>query len=270
MKNKYDKVASKNTFPFRLGCTSYVYPADILPNVRKMAPIVDDIELVLFESEPASNLPGRKVISALAELAGQYGLTYTIHFPIDQKAASPRRDERVRFQEQALKIMDLTHALAPFAYILHLEGIREGAGQEYRKAWKAGAMETCEEIARFLGPDRSLVAVENLGYPIEWHGDIVRQYGFSFCLDLGHLWLYRQDWETVLDSYLKDTRVIHLHGVSRGGDHLSLEQNSQDILTRLVREYLPLFSNVVTLEVFSEEATFGSIERLEQLWAKSY
>src|ERR1035437_7731078 len=35
---------------FRLGVPSYVYPADILPNVKALAPYVDDVELVLFES----------------------------------------------------------------------------------------------------------------------------------------------------------------------------------------------------------------------------
>lgn len=37
--------------PCRLGVPSYVYPADILPNVEALAPFVDDIELVLFESD---------------------------------------------------------------------------------------------------------------------------------------------------------------------------------------------------------------------------
>jgi adenosylcobalamin phosphodiesterase len=260
----------KNGFPFRLGCTSYVYPDDLLPNVRKMAPVVDDVELVLFESEPASNLPDRKVISDLVALARQYDLTYTVHFPIDRRAASPDRKERVRFQEQALKIMDMARPLDPFAYILHLEGIREGADEKLRETWKAGAMETCEEIAGFHGLERSSIAVENLGYPIEWHRDIVRQYGFSFCLDLGHLWLYRQDWEAVLDGYLKDTRVIHLHGVSDGKDHLSIKKGDQVVLKDLVTTYLPAFFHVVTLEVFSREATFGSIERLKQVWAELY
>ncbi|MCX7010033.1 MAG: hypothetical protein NTY53_22795 [Kiritimatiellaeota bacterium] len=36
---------------FRVGVTSYVYPADILPNVERLAGRVDDVELVLFESE---------------------------------------------------------------------------------------------------------------------------------------------------------------------------------------------------------------------------
>ena len=34
---------------FRIGSTSYIYPADILTNVEKLCRSVDDIELVLFE-----------------------------------------------------------------------------------------------------------------------------------------------------------------------------------------------------------------------------
>ena len=34
--------------PFRLGVTSYVYPADIETNIRALAPVVDDIELDFF------------------------------------------------------------------------------------------------------------------------------------------------------------------------------------------------------------------------------
>jgi sugar phosphate isomerase/epimerase len=256
----------KNGFPFRLGCTSYVYPADLLPNVRKMAPIVDDIEIVLFETESLSNLPCSAVISALMQIRKEHGNTYTIHFPIDKKAASPDREERKYFQEQAIKIMRLTLPLCPFAYILHLEGIDGNANSVQQQGWKSRSMETCEEILNCSGVDSSTIAVENLGYPAEWNEEIVEHFGFSYCMDVGHLWLYRYDWEAALQNYLKDTRVIHLHGVSHGKDHLSIEKNNQIILRKLATEYLSTFQNVVTLEVFSEDATFGSIRRLKTLW----
>lgn len=258
----------KNGFPFRLGCTSYVYPEGLLPNVRKMAPIVDDIEIVLFETESLSNLPSSAVMYGLTEIRKEYGNTYTVHFPIDKKAASPDREERKYFQEQAIKIIRLTLPLHPFAYILHLEGITENANPPQRDAWKSRSMETCEEILNCSGVDSAAIAVENLGYPAEWNEEIVEHFGFSFCMDVGHLWLYRYDWETILRHYLKDTRVIHLHGVSYGKDHLSIEKNDQLSLKRLATEYLPIFKNVVTLEVFTEEATFGSIRRLKALWKR--
>ena len=43
---------------FRIGTTSYVIPDDILPNVEYLASRVDDVQLVLFETdEYGSNLP---------------------------------------------------------------------------------------------------------------------------------------------------------------------------------------------------------------------
>jgi hypothetical protein len=44
--------------PYRLGSTSYVWPAGLVPNVRRLGPLVDDVELVLFDLEERSNLPG--------------------------------------------------------------------------------------------------------------------------------------------------------------------------------------------------------------------
>jgi len=264
------KTHGKNGFPFRLGCTSYVYPDDLLPNVRKMAPVVDDIEIVLFETESLSNLPGKDIISELVEIQKDNENTFTVHFPIDKKAGSPDKQERAYFQDQAFKIMHLTLPLHPFAYILHLEGIHQNANREEQDAWRSRSMETCDRIAGVDGVERCTIAVENLGYPADWNKEIVKSFGFSFCMDVGHLWLYQYDWEETLARYLEDTRVIHLHGVSDGKDHLSVLKNDQEILKRLLGNYLRGFQNVVTLEVFSKEATFGSIERLKQLWAESY
>jgi hypothetical protein len=36
---------------FRIGTTSYIIPAGIVPNVAYLAPQVDDVELVMFETD---------------------------------------------------------------------------------------------------------------------------------------------------------------------------------------------------------------------------
>src|SRR5688500_10667676 len=72
--------------PFRVGSTSYVYPDDLLPNVRKLAEgvDVDDIELILFEVDDGpNNLPGESVVEEMRQLARLYHLTYTVHLPLD-------------------------------------------------------------------------------------------------------------------------------------------------------------------------------------------
>ena len=63
---------------FRIGTTSYIIPADILPNVEYLAPQVDDVELVLFETdEYGSNLPDAALCDRLNELA--YAHTSDLH-----------------------------------------------------------------------------------------------------------------------------------------------------------------------------------------------
>ncbi|HEX9075693.1 MAG TPA: cobamide remodeling phosphodiesterase CbiR, partial [Anaerolineae bacterium] len=102
---------------FRLGSTSYVYPDNILPNARQLAPVVDDIELVLFQVDDyGTNLPDAAAIAELNALARDHALTYTVHLPIDLDWRDARTFEKIYY------CLDATRALYPFAYILHLDG----------------------------------------------------------------------------------------------------------------------------------------------------
>ena len=79
----------KGAFPFRLAATSYIIPADILPNVRFLGPFVDEVELVLFESAYESNLPSEETIRELKSLASGMNLTYNVHLPTDAFVGDP-------------------------------------------------------------------------------------------------------------------------------------------------------------------------------------
>jgi hypothetical protein len=98
----------KNRFPFRLGTTSYIIPADLITNVRFLAPYVDDIELVLFEADDESNLPDKKTISELGSIARSENLTYTVHLPLGLSLGVVDEDERCRSVKKALHIVELT------------------------------------------------------------------------------------------------------------------------------------------------------------------
>jgi sugar phosphate isomerase/epimerase len=259
----------KGKFPFSLGCTSYVLPDNILPNVEAMGPLVDDIELVLFESNDLSNLPDQQTIERLGELAAEHNISYTIHFPIDKKAGATDPSERSLFAERCSYIARLTAPLRPHAYILHLEGITFGAGAGELGIWKGRVVEAIEQIVENGHIARPLLAVENLGYPIGWHLDIVEQHGLSLCLDIGHLWLYNQDWRSLPGNSFLKARVIHLHGVSNGKDHLSLKKSDAVVISEFLSEALAGFRGVLTLELFSENDTFESMEIVREAWEKS-
>jgi sugar phosphate isomerase/epimerase len=257
----------KGRFPFRPGCTSYVLPADIEPNVRFMAPLVDDVELVLFESESFANLPSPGTIDVLSELGREHDVTYTVHFPLDAHCGSPERKERERFIRQALKIIELTAPLNAYAFIVHLEGLGQPDNSAELRRWTSDCRETCARLVRRSGIPAERFAVENLGYRPRLHGDVVDELGLSHCLDVGHLWMGDGDWSTYAHEVLERTRVVHLHGIHDGRDHTSLAKTPSEnvaLFSNILRG--STYGGVVTLEVFNEHDTFESLEVLDRIW----
>jgi sugar phosphate isomerase/epimerase len=258
----------KSKYPFLLGCTSYVYPADMASNAARLAPVFDDIELVFFQSSDACNFPDIQTIALLQSLWKKHGTTYTVHFPIDKKAGSSDAAERDGFFNQVKSLVELTRTLEPYGYILHLEGINRHCSAEQRKKWYENACKTCEKIVSIKGLDPSRICVENLDYPLSWHGKIAETFGFSFCIDLGHLFLYNEDVKKAVSGLSGKIRVIHLHGVHQGKDHVSLQKHDYGQLASVAKDMLVKFTGVVTLETFNETDTFESVETMKQLCRK--
>jgi hypothetical protein len=247
-----------------------VYPDDIVPNVQALAPMVDDIELVLFESGAAAAAPDTDTIARLAEIGAARELSYTVHFPIDAAAGSRDVSVRHRFVEQVRRTIARCAPLDPYAYILHLEGVDFTTRQADVMTWRTAVSEVCHHIASVEGLDVKRICIENLGYPAEWHQDIALRFGFSLCCDIGHLWNNPiANWERLSASYLERSRAAHLHGVYNGRDHVSLAAGDRGRLETFVRQ-LAAFEHVVTLELFSAPELFESLDLIERIWESQH
>jgi len=256
----------KSAFPFRLGCTSYVLPDEILPNVRFMANKVDDIELVLFESDTASNMPGKEAFLSMQEIANENDLTFTVHFPIDRKAGAADAVERRVFRQSVVEIIKRTRNLPISGYLLHFEGLGDENDASEVRRWSDAIDEFCDRMLMETGTDPTRICVENLAYDPALHKQIIDKYRFSHCIDVGHLWRYGADWRSYVNQAIDFTRIIHLHGVANGQDHLRLESHAQQDELQELTSMLRKYSGVVTLEVFGEHDTLTSLARFEQLW----
>ena len=250
-----------------MGCTSYVWPAEILPNVRRLGPLVDDVELVLFEVDGYSNLPDTATVAELNALAGTHDLTYTVHLPLDLTLARPHS------LEMAEKVIACTRDLEPWAYVLHLDGRQpvacraesvEGNPSPATLArWRQDACRVLEEVAVRAGGAQWL-CVENLeNYAPEHFLPLLERVPVGLCVDIGHLWLTGRDPLPLLDSYLSRTRVIHLHGCAECG----LEARDHESLLHMgVERVAPIldllsarrYNGVLTLEVFGQEDFYSS------------
>ena len=253
----------KNRFPFRLGTTSYIIPADLLSNVKFLADKVDDIELVLFESDEITNLPDAATVKMLKEMADRSDLTYTVHLPLDTWMGHEDESVRQRSVDKCLRVIDCTAPLSPFAYIIHFHGDHLGESPSLDlERWIDGHRRSVKRLLQ--GVNSRDICVETLDYSYALIEDIITDYGLSVCLDIGHLLLWGHEPEDYLDRCLQQTRVIHIHGVENGNDHRSLAFLPAGLLTTLM-DHLGSGSEksrVLTMEIFNERAFNQSLDIL--------
>ena len=246
---------------FRLGTTSYVYPADILANLEGLAPIADDVELVFFESEEFSNIPDSQAVRSWLQLAQTHNLTFTVHFPIDKAIGSSDPEERRAFLDRALNLIRYCSILPVHGWILHLEGIQPTDSPERVAQWRDDIRPLLAPLIAAVG-DPHLLCVENLGYPFEWCAPLLEEFHFSVCLDFGHLWQMGYDWHAHTRRWLPLTRIIHLYGTDHTSRHYSLARES-DSRIRETLASIGDYDGVLTLETFGFEDTDTSLRRLE-------
>lgn len=255
----------KNRFSFRLGTTSYIIPAELLPNVMFLADKVDDIELVLFESDEFTNLPDTATVQMLKETAKRSDLTYTIHLPLDTWMGHEDISVRERSVDKCLRVIERTAPLFPFAYILHFHGDQRGeTPSSDLERWIDGHRRSVERLLQNVDPQA--LCVETLDYPYAVIEDIISDYNLSVCLDIGHLLMCGYAAEDYLDRYLTRTRVLHLHGIEEGHDHRSLSFFPAGLLTTIIDRLGngSYNSRVLTMEIFDERAFNKSLDVLSR------
>ena len=260
----------KQQFPFRFGTSSYIIPADIIPNVEFLKDKVDDIELVLFESDEFSNLPSPADMQQLARMADENSLTYSVHLPLDVYLGHPERAVRERSVGKCLRIIELTRDLPKSACVMHFEAgpgvdINKFSADENRLFTEA-LRDSITMLLQETDVAASEFCVENLNYPFELVWPVVEEFGLSVTLDVGHLEFYGFPTADYLKRYLKYAKVLHVHGTLDGKDHNSLSHLKPEALELLMGELArqPLVSRVFTMEIFSQEDFDSSCRVMER------
>lgn len=249
----------KHGTPFRLGTTSFVLPASLIRNVEYLAPLVDDIELILWELDGESNFPDDATIGAMYDAARAHNVTFTVHLPQDLRiepgGSSPSLDI-------ARRVIQLTAPLDPRAYVFHLDG--EGTGTlTWANQARQAAAHLIDEVE-----SPSLLALENLeGYDPVYLTPIIEEYGLSATVDVGHLWKTYKDPRRLLRRWLPRARAVHLHGFDGDRDHLSLRSTARRHLDQVMRA-LRGYRGVVTLEVFNVDDFKSSRDALLESWGR--
>lgn len=151
----------KGRYPWRIGATSFVLPADVSENVDFLAERVDDIQLLFFESASQAELPHKVDVSYLKNIASEHNVTYTVHLPTDLSLGSSQQVLRDEAAGEIFRLMDELAPLTPQAFDLHLN-LEPGIEQV---VWLENLHKSFSHLAGGLGSERSCIAVENIDYP---------------------------------------------------------------------------------------------------------
>jgi sugar phosphate isomerase/epimerase len=242
----------------RIGTSSYIYPANIITNVRRLAGRVRDLELVLFEvNDPRWDLPNRAVIQELRQIALNNSSTYTVHLPLSLGLAGNQPN-----LDLARRVIAGTLDLDPYAFIIHVE---DGPWKESNKleTWVENSKKSLELIGEEIGV-LERICVENLeDQPSSLMDSILASLPVSCCVDIGHLWKQGLDPLPYLKSWLPRMRVAHIHGVGRR-DHQKLSVMPESKLSPVISFLRKNFHGVVTIEVFNETDLAESLVVLQR------
>jgi sugar phosphate isomerase/epimerase len=255
----------KGRFPFRVGAASYVIPADMLTNVKYLADRVDDVELLVFESDAVAGLPDAAMLCELARIAGDRSLTYSVHLPLDIRLGDGDAAERERSVGKCLRAIERMRIARPRAWILHCDRRpRQGGDPVTERVW---AENTGQSLRAILaeGVAAAAVSVETLDASFPLLEPVIRELGLSVCLDVGHLLLHSLDVGNYFGRFGYRAAVVHLHGVVDGKDHRSLRAIPEDFLGGILSLVASRGKQerVVTIEVFNESDFEESMRIIE-------
>ncbi len=254
----------KTAFPFSLACPSFIYPAGYVENVRHLAPFVDEIELLFFESRFPDSLPSHALVTELAQLARSGSITYNVHLPTDIYLGHRDAGIRQTAVDVLTQLIDRCAPLGPTTFTLHL--IRDASEPDDHR-WQGNSAASVEAVLA-TGLSARRISVETLDYNFDLAAPIIVNMDLAVCMDMGHLMANGVDITNFFDRWEKRISIAHLHGVHGTRDHLPLHRLSTNHMVR-VMDLLNRFSGVVSLEVFSFQSLNASMAHLLDQWFRS-
>ena len=252
----------------RIGTTSYIIPDDIIPNLHFLKDCVEDVELVLFESDEFSNLPAPADVRTMKQIADDAGLSFTVHLPLDALPGAEDENIREKSAGKWLRVMDRMARLSPFGWIVHLNDPPDDA--LCWDQWLCQCAKTVDSLLTRTSPEK--LCIETLSYDFSRMWPLLVEKDCSVCMDIGHLLMTGRDVTACLDAWMGRTRVIHLHGVREGGrDHVDISH----IETGLLKKILAALqtgehpeepkTRVLTMEIFSQNDFERSVSVLKEM-----
>ncbi|MEW6244251.1 MAG: cobamide remodeling phosphodiesterase CbiR [Bacillota bacterium] len=273
----------KKRFPFKIGAPSELYPMrHVLDNVRLLAREVDFIELTL---EYPLELPlTDEILNNLRRQKDDTGIEYSIHLPVFCQLASPNPRVREASLATLEEVFERTACLKPLSYAMHVDPMTIPGSTPLGYVFDAvmthrHVMPRIRDSLRRVSEmtDASRVGVENIDgnygnlyCNIDLIAPFIEEFGFSICMDVGHLIRHEQDPRIFFMKYYNRINAIHLHDVVEGKNHRLIGHPAckLDLRTFLALLLEQGYRDHIVLEVFDPNHLNSSKEALQMAWTE--
>jgi sugar phosphate isomerase/epimerase len=295
-----------DSYPFRLGTTSFILADDYLPNIRFLADKVDDVALLFFEPLEPRRLAATATPDDEAAILQDVGSVGELEAGTRNVSGTERPSRasclrQLTWIDEALEIRqdhDLSFSvhlpadvkLASVDENIRLDAVRVcveviellaplrpvayvcHANSDTRGTMSPAALDALARSLTALGAacgDSARICVENVDLPHERLRSALDVSGVSICYDVGHALMAGQDVLQDLETWLPRCGVLHLHGVRKGCDHHTLDCLPEALLLGILKRYASpagLNWRVLTLELFNRERWERSLLSFHRAW----
>ncbi len=226
--------------PYTIAAPSFVWPARVGDNCRRLEGMVDEVAIVFFETQGCLEYTEKDLPPDLARL----DLTYHVHLPLDLPWTRGAGEVHRLTQALAAK----TDFLRPRGFVLHPPDNTEDLAQ-FIRLWSQSRQAEDLFVENIQGNDL------NAAWPV------IRDSGCRVCLDLGHLLAFGQERLLETPGLLEQTGMLHLSAPGPSGEHESLarlDAHGSRLLRHVLRN-MPA-SSIVVLELFHPEKLSESLD----------
>ena len=125
----------KNTFPFKIGTVSYIFPVkkdNLVTNVRRLEGSFNKIQLLYYGKDYLVDVISPAIIDELCRIKANSDIEFTVHMPIDLNLLDGK-DEQDESIDIVLNIINETSILNVQEYILHIDGSNGCSNKEIKK-----------------------------------------------------------------------------------------------------------------------------------------
>jgi hypothetical protein len=232
--------------PWIVAAPSFVWPATVGENCRRLQHLVHEVSVVLFDTRHSLEYTEEDLPPDLASLP----LTYHVHLPLDLPWTEGTKAVLGAVRGLRRKVAPLE----PRCFVLHPPRSRT-AFLDFVRAWRDSGLQ-----------DRDLVLENIAGNDLRDLWPDILQTRCRVCLDLGHITAFGQERLLEAPGLWERVCMLHVYGDKRGDSHLSLQEltpRGHALLQSMLRR-LPA-GCVVVLEVFSPSDLHSSLDSFFRL-----